>query len=231
MEDVCPYSALGGKPPRKVFYKDFVEHLTTHDGTICTVIWNGEVGNVDHPLYSHQIYDTTQGPRTHSHLDHIASKIHNETLRGRDITDGQYQDRLDFYGLPLASGTSTEDIIQMCIDHQWGEISARMATGKADYFIQRKYDTSSCYKRLLFVIMKPEPEWEQDEAFIAVHYDLKPRAGAENDRQPNTYRCSFTGMAQLADHLVNAKMKQEWFYDTYVPEGYLQKELERGLEK
>lgn len=148
-----PRSSIGGMAPQNYSNKDFVEHLTTHDGTLCTVIWTGEDCNkINRPLFSHQIYDTTQSSATYAHLDHVAAMVQKETHTTRMARGGEHPDRFDIYGLEMPADSTREELVRRCIEHQKAEIMARNATGKTDYYIQKiigydSYQTSKAHLR------------------------------------------------------------------------------------
>ncbi|KUJ12879.1 uncharacterized protein LY89DRAFT_785441 [Mollisia scopiformis] len=195
---------------------------------VCAVIYRSTSTCPDRPIFSFQVYDTTENSADHAHLDAVATKIHEDTYEERDFYGGMFSDRLDFYGLAMPSDTTQEERVQKCIEHQKAEIAARNATGKTDYYIPGTFDQRD-YQRQFVIIDKTDPQWEQGEGgFLKVRYDLLHGEREEDDQCPEISCRRADGINALGKWLYESKSIGQWFYETYVGGGLIQEEMPRA---
>jgi hypothetical protein len=132
--------STGGKPPVRIREHYVIEEAPSHDDTPCFTAWicveivkipNGYCssdytdGN-KRPEWSIQIYDTTPGSDYPEHLRGLAEKLHRHTREEREAAGRGRSDRIDIWGIPLATNLTEEERIEKCKRIPWPRLRPAM---------------------------------------------------------------------------------------------------------
>ncbi|KAL0942313.1 uncharacterized protein CTRU02_200199 [Colletotrichum truncatum] len=224
---------------KKVYSRTVVEEAPSHDGKICYAAWKLTESDPDvrtspeasnRPKWSIQVYDTTPMAGDREHIITVAQKLEESTRQGRDRRGAP--NRIEVHGLPLHADTPENERVARCTAHHRAEVAERNATGVTDFFIPPTFDDT--WKHRVLIIDKPEGSWDesekQDGAFLAVFFDLQPQARAEDPDGSDLHSIRFTG-ADLVENLRSFTKSIEWFYESYVEDGTIYRDLEKWQQK
>ncbi|KAK1961212.1 hypothetical protein LY78DRAFT_662305 [Colletotrichum sublineola] len=224
---------------KRVYPRTVVEEAPSHDSRPCYAAWEMTETDPDtqtppdasnRPKWSIQIYDTTPAAGDREHVKATAIKIEESTRRVRDRRGAP--DRVEVHGLPLPADTPEAERVALCTAHHRAEVAARNASGAADFFIPPTFD--DLWERRILVIDKPdageagpsETDGNGGGAFFAVFFGMKPEAAAEGPGGPDYEIMRFSGK-DLGDRLRGFTSSIEWFYDSYVGDGTIYRDLEK----
>lgn len=220
--------STGGLPPVQIRQHSVVEEAPSHDGTPCFTAWlRDEIVKVPQgwlasdfsmdntiPKLSLQIYDTTPGSNNPDHLKTLAETLHKDTRQERLSQCREEADRIDVWGMPLATNTSVEERIAKCKAHVLAEISSRDKDGNTDFIIPRLLNHYNIqWQRAIVIIDRPRALWNEDEGgFLAVYWDDSPDHAArlvheEDHRVPETsrtFRCTRTKLGHMLSDIRGA---------------------------
>ncbi|KAF9871055.1 hypothetical protein CkaCkLH20_11472 [Colletotrichum karsti] len=221
---------------REVFPRTVVEETPSHDGKICYAAWKLVETDArartppdasNRPKWSIQVYDTTPHAGDRKHVKATALKLEESTREGRAMRSAR--DRVEVHGLPLPADAPEAERVARCTAHHRAEIAARNATGTTDFFIPPTFDDT--WERQILIIDNPEASWDETGgAFLAVFFDLTPEARAEDPDGSDLYVVRLAG-ADLGQRLRPFTESIEWFYESYVEDGTIYRDLERWQQK
>ncbi|KAI1399494.1 hypothetical protein F4819DRAFT_464778 [Hypoxylon fuscum] len=217
-------SSIGPTYPKVV-----VERAPNHDNTNpCFTAWelcveaSDDIPDVSapgsaeqRPKLSVQMYDTTLEAGDDEHIRALVRRIYEET------EDRIGNCRIDLYGLPMPVDTEGEERVTRCVAHQKAEIATRNATGRSDFFIPPTFGDQ--WDRGIIIVNKPERDWHDDySSFICVDFDKLPKYRSPRP-DPHWEHC---GLNSLDEAVSSLRESRQWFYDCYVLEGIIDRDLE-----
>ncbi|KAF1951798.1 hypothetical protein CC80DRAFT_538548 [Byssothecium circinans] len=219
--------STGGLPPVKTREQYVVEDAPNHNSTPCFTAWAREEiveipegwSSSDFPIshkrpqWSFQIYDTTPQSDNPEHLKTLAETLHKETREEREAHGRAQPDRIDVWGMPLATDVSDEERIAKCKAHVLAEIASRNTAGNSDFHIPQ-LNAHDQWQRVILIIDRPQELWNEDEGgFLAVYWDVHPsylellaREYGNDHQEPETsaFRYTRTELGQLLANLRDA---------------------------
>lgn len=226
---------------KRVYPRTIVEEAPSHDGRPCYAAWQMTETDPDtqtppdasnRPKWSIQLYDTTAAAGDREHIKATAKRLEESTRRARQRREAH--SRVEVHGLVLPVGTPEAERVALCAAHHRAEVAARNASGTADFFIPPTFDDT--WERRILIIEKPDvaardessPGTDENDggAFLAVFFDIKPEAAAEDPGIPDRVVERFPGK-ELGDRLQSFTSSIEWFYDSYVGDGTIYSDLEK----
>ncbi|WQF84006.1 hypothetical protein CDEST_09020 [Colletotrichum destructivum] len=239
---------------KRVYPRTIVEEAPSHDGRPCYAAWQMTEMDPDtqtppdasnRPKWSIQLYDTTPAAGDREHIKATVKRLEESTRRARRRREAT--SRVEVHGLVLPAGTPEAERVALCTAHHRAEVAARNASGTADFFIPPTFDDT--WERRILIIKKPDAaardeslpgtgerddndddDDDGDGAFLAVFFDLKPEAAAEDPGIPDCVVKRFPGK-ELGDRLQSFTSSIEWFYDSYVADGTIYSDLEKWRRK
>lgn len=180
-------ASTGGLPPIRIIEHYVVEKLPTDNNIPCFTAWirieapgpfrepwtAADYAVPDTPPdVCIQFYDTTPGSDKPDHLKALAEMLHKEAREDSCSVD---RERIDVWGMPLASDMSEKERVEKCKAHAAAEVASRNCDGVPHEYPINSLSINYSWQQVFIIIDRPMELWDHDAGgFLVVYWDAHP---------------------------------------------------------